>query len=253
MSNSKVAAITYTVRDFVKTPKDIAASLKKIKAIGYDNVQLSALGPIDPQELKSILDGEGLNVCATHENFDRVLNDLDAIIAEHHLWGCPNLAIGGLPASYQNVEGFAKFAEATRAFMPKLADANLTFSYHNHAWELAKFEGRRALDIMFEACDPRVCFEIDTYWIQIGGGDPAAWIRKMENRIPILHLKDMGVSGKEPFMAEVGEGNLNWPAIFSASQAAGAKWYIVEQDWCAGDPFDSLALSLRNLKAMGVT
>jgi len=53
-------------------------------------------------------------------------------------------------------------------------------------------------------------------------------------------------------MAEVGEGNLNWPRIVAACKKAGVEWYIVEQDTCERDPFESLAISLRNIKAMGI-
>ena len=58
--------------------------------------------------------------------------------------------------------------------------------------------------------------------------------------------------GREQLMAEVGEGNLNWPAILDACKATGAEWYIVEQDTCQRDPFESLAISLRNLQGMGL-
>jgi sugar phosphate isomerase/epimerase len=53
-------------------------------------------------------------------------------------------------------------------------------------------------------------------------------------------------------MAEVGEGNLNWPAILEACRQAGVEWYIVEQDTCQRDPLESLRISLRNLQAMGL-
>ncbi|NCO90136.1 MAG: sugar phosphate isomerase/epimerase, partial [Armatimonadetes bacterium] len=64
--------------------------------------------------------------------------------------------------------------------------------------------------------------------------------------------KDMKMGGREQQFAEIGEGNLNWPAILEACLEAGTKWYIVEQDRCDGNPFDSLELSFRNLKKMGV-
>jgi sugar phosphate isomerase/epimerase len=53
-------------------------------------------------------------------------------------------------------------------------------------------------------------------------------------------------------MFEVGEGNLNWPEIIEACRHAGVEYYAVEQDTCCRDPFESLAISLRNLKAMGL-
>ena len=67
----------------------------------------------------------------------------------------------------------------------------------------------------------------------------------------LLHLKDMAVHyPREQRMAEVGEGNLNWPAILDACRDAGVKWYVVEQDTCYRDPFESLAISFDNLMKM---
>ena len=92
--------------------------------------------------------------------------------------------------------------------------------------------------------------ELDTYWVQAGGGDPVAWCKKMAGRMPLLHLKDYGVGpdGK-PHFAEIGNGNLDWPAIISTAEASGTEWFIVEQDVCPGDPFESLAQSFRYIKA----
>ena len=52
--------------------------------------------------------------------------------------------------------------------------------------------------------------------------------------------------------AEVGAGNMNFPAILAACARAGVEWYAVEQDICAGDPFDSLALSYNGICARSV-
>jgi sugar phosphate isomerase/epimerase len=104
-----------------------------------------------------------------------------------------------------------------------------------------------------ENCSRDVWWEIDTYWIVHGGGDPAAWIRKVDGRIPCVHLKDMAITLKrEQLMAEIGEGNLNWPLILQACRDAGVEWYLVEQDICQRDPFESLKISLENLREMGL-
>lgn len=253
MAHSVIAAQMYTLREFTKTPVDIATTMKKVKQIGYDAVQLSALGPIKTKELKKIVDGEGLTVCATHTDYERMRNEPDAVAEEHHLLGCTYAAIGGLPGSYRNADGFKRFAKEASEVAKNLAERGLTFGYHNHSFELERFDGRTGLAILYEDSDPRYFTgEIDTYWIQHGGGDPAAWIRKLKGRMPLVHLKDMVMRGHEQLMAEVGEGNLNWPAILEACREAGTVWYIVEQDTCQRSPFDSLAISLRNMKAMGL-
>ena len=82
MKLSQVAAQLYTVRDFTKTPKDIAAALKRIRAIGYGAVQVSCIGPIADDELARILKGEGLVCCGTHEDGERLLADPQGFV-EH--------------------------------------------------------------------------------------------------------------------------------------------------------------------------
>lgn len=64
MSQALLAAQLFTVREFIKTPAEIAVALRKIRDMGYDGVQLSCLGPIDSRELRKIADGEGLIICS---------------------------------------------------------------------------------------------------------------------------------------------------------------------------------------------
>jgi len=280
MPQSMIAAQLYTVRQFTQTPADLARTLRRIKQIGYDAVQVSAIGPIEPAELARLLSGEGLTCCVTHSPYERMRDQTQRVIEEHRTIGCEYAAIGGLPGTYRNAEGYHRFARECSEVARALRAGGLTFGYHNHSFELEKFDGRRGLDILIDESDPQaVTFEIDTYWIQHGGGDPAAWIDRLAGRCPLVHLKDM-VVGKDttsppparfagepeeqyqkrleahraprPIMAEVGEGNMNWSAILAACRRAGVKWYIVEQDVCQRDPFESLAISLRNLRAMGI-
>jgi sugar phosphate isomerase/epimerase len=255
MSDTVLAAQLYTVREFTKTPADIAETMKKVKAMGYDAVQTSALGPIEPQELRKIVDGEGLTICATHVSWNELRDGTESQVAYHQAIGCENVAIGGLPEEYRkSAEGFARFAREGSEVGKRLSEADLTFSYHNHSHEFEKFDGRTAMDIIYGESDPQYLkAELDTYWVQHGGGDPAAWVDKLADRIVLLHLKDMAMHGREQMFAEIGEGNLNWPAILEAGRKAGARWYIVEQDRCERDPFESLEISLKNLKEMGLS
>lgn len=253
MSKSQIAAQLYTVRDFTETPADIAQSLKKVKQLGYDSVQCSALGPIETAELKRMVDGEGLSICATHTDYERMRSEPQSVIDEHQSLDCKYVAISSIPGSDRSAEGFARFAKEATEVARRLAEGGLVVSYHNHSFELERFDGRTGLEILFAESDPDFLkSELDTYWIQHGGGDPAAWIRRLRGRIPTIHVKDMEMQGSTQLFAEVGEGNLNWSAILEASRASGVEWYIVEQDTCQRDPFESLGISLRNLKAMGV-
>ncbi|HEY3289995.1 MAG TPA: sugar phosphate isomerase/epimerase, partial [Anaerolineae bacterium] len=191
-----------------------------------------------------------------HIGYDRLQHDLPAVIAQHHLWNCNHVAVGSLPADYrqEGEGGFARFAHDASEIGRRLSENGLTFSYHNHSFEFERFGSRTALDVIYEESDPRYLkAELDTYWVQHGGGDPALWITKMKNRLPVVHLKDMVIIDGKQVMAEIGEGNLNWPAILKACAASGVEWYAVEQDECQRDPFESLAISYRNLTKMGLS
>lgn len=255
MANTVIGAQLYTLREFLKTPEDVAKTLKRVREIGYQAVQVSGMGPIDPLELKKIADAEGLEICATHIGFARLRDEVESVIEDHKLWGCKYVGLGAMPNEYRtSKEGYLQFAKEASVIARKLADAGLSFIYHNHAFEFVKFEGKTGLEILYSESDKEVFnAEIDTFWVQKGGADPADWIRKVKGRMDVVHFKDMVINSQgEQIMAEVGEGNLNWPAIIQACKEIGVKWHVVEQDVCQRDPFESLAISLKNLHAMGL-
>lgn len=222
------AVTTYTIRDSCRTEIEFAASMRKVKSIGYDHVQISAIGDIAPDEVRKIVDGEGLSICATHISLDDLKIDVQSVIDKHNTYGCTNVAIGSAPAEYHSAEGYGRLAVEAGNFGKTLCEAGMTFSYHNHSFELEKTAGRVWLDILYEESDPRYLFaEIDTYWIQHGGGNPAAWIRKLAGRQTVVHFKDMGVFEGKPTYFEIGEGNLDWADIIAACREAGARYCIV--------------------------
>ncbi len=252
-TRSKIAAQMFTLRDFTKTPADIAATCAKVRKIGFEAVQASALGPIEPEEFARILQSEGLTCCATHVGFEQLKENPQKVAEEHHLWGCQHTAVPAMPGNFRSAEGFAQFARELNALGKIYRPLGLTVSYHNHAFELTRYGQATGLEILYKNSRPsRVKAELDTYWIQYGGGDPAAWITRLGKRQPLVHLKDMGFVDDKIVMAEVGEGNLNWPAILKALKRVQTQWYIIEQDICSRDPFESLRISLEHLKAWGV-
>ena len=46
MKVNQVAAQLYTIRDFTKTPANVALSMRKIRSIGFTAVQVSGMGAI---------------------------------------------------------------------------------------------------------------------------------------------------------------------------------------------------------------
>ena len=77
-------------------------------------------------------------------------------------------------------------------------------------------------------------------------------LERCHGRVPVIHLKDKEVVAEGPVMAPIGEGNMDWAHIVPACEAAGVRWYCVEQDTCRRDPFDCLQSSFAYLAGLGL-
>jgi sugar phosphate isomerase/epimerase len=252
MKISQVAAQLFTIRAHTKTPADVAVSMKKIRDIGYEAVQVSGMGPIPEEELMRILDGEGLTCCATHEGADTILNEPERVVERLQKLNCKITAYpypsGVSFDTHENVKALCdKLDEAGKV----LHEAGLVLCYHNHHLEFRRIGDTPALDMIYAETDPRYLQgEIDTYWVQYGGGDPVWYCQSLKDRLPIVHLKDYMIDDESNVtMCEIGNGNLNFPGIIEACEASGCEWYAVEQDRCPEDPFDSLRQSFEYIKA----
>lgn len=256
MKLSQVAIQLYTLRDFCQTSADLASTMKKVRAIGYPAIQVSGVGPIAPEEIASIAAGEGLTICATHEPGDVILGEPEQVVERLQKLGCRHTAYP-YPADvdFHQPGAVAALAGRLDAAGAVLAEAGQVLSYHNHHHEFARVDGGLVLDQLYALTQPRnLQGEIDTYWVQFGGGDPVAWCRKLAQRLPLLHLKDYAINTENQVVfAEVGSGNLDFPAIIAVAEASGCEWFIVEQDTCAGNPFDSIRISLDYIKSHLVT
>lgn len=253
MNLNTIAAQMYTLREFTKTPEGLRDSFQKLKEIGYKAVQISGIGPIAPQLVKEYADEAGLTICATHVPWNRMVNDLEALAAEHKLWNCKYIGLGSLPAEYQTSrEGYRSFVRQASEIARILKEQHgLQFIYHNHDFEFERFDGVTGMDVLLSESDAAaVGFELDLYWVQAGGGSPVSWVRKVKGRMQVVHLKDMAIVERKAAFAEIGEGNMNYPDIIEGCRETGVEWYVVEQDVCRRDPFESLTISFNYLKKL---
>jgi sugar phosphate isomerase/epimerase len=251
MKLNQVALQLYTLRDVLKTPADIALSLKQVHDIGYQAVQISGLGPIPEADVVKICRDNGLTICATHENGELILNEPGKVVERLKAFGC-RLTAYPYPAGikFDSLDTVKEFCRRLNAAGKVLHEAGQILCYHNHHIEFQRVAGMPVFEIIFAETDPRYLQgEPDTYWVQHGGGDPVEWCDRLKGRLPIIHLKDYAVlpDNKVTF-TEIGNGNLNWKKIIAAAEAAGCQWYCVEQDTCPGDPFVSVKQSFEFIR-----
>jgi len=250
----KIGVQMYTIRDYLKTPQEIESSIKRIKEMGFDLVQISGLGPIDTDKLAKLFKDNGIEACGTHSPWESVAEpkELEKLIEEHKKLGCSQIGIGMKPGIYPDTyEGYTAFIKKANEICDQVCAAGLGFGYHNHELEFMKFNGVCAIDRMIKEC-PKMEFTLDVFWVQAGGANPLEYMDKLKGRIRILHLKDYRVKGRERQYAEIGQGNLDWPGVFSRCKKYKIPYAVIEQDAdFLVDPFESLALSRKYLVENG--
>ena len=251
--HTKIALQLYTVREHLKTPQGVEHSLKKIHDIGYQAVELAGITCLDDVSLRRLFDAYQLTCCSMHVSIAQVADRLDNTIERMNILGCSHIAVAWSGPEYRTVEGVRQLAQILDRAGKRLRESGLMLSYHNHKFEFEKIGEYVMLEHLLRLTDPQyLMLELDVCWAQLSGANPAAWIRNAQGRIWAAHYKDATIKNDAPVLAEVGEGNLDWPGIIQASEEANVAVYIVEQDTCERDPFDSIAISYRNLRALGV-
>lgn len=243
MKTTQLAAQLYTFRDSCKNPRQLAKTLKEISGVGLQAVEVAGICPIDPAELRQMADDCGLKICSLHGKGGETLANPAKVAAEADVLGS-DIVVYSYPEGFDltKSEDASRLVELLRTAESEYRHRNKTFCYHHHSLEFFRHGGKTVLERILDEAAP-INLELDTYWIQHGGGSPVDWCRKMSRRLPIIHLKDFGSINGVPTMMEVGNGNLDWPAILESADAAGCKWFCIEQDTCLGDPLDSLKAS----------
>ena len=255
--DKRIGAQFFTVRDFMKTPEDFDDACKKISQMGYKTVQISGT-PLEAKVIREILDKYGLKAMLSHLPFDAFEKKLDWVIEYNKTIGADLCGLGMMPMEYaESVDGIGNFIEKANRICDALKKENMYFGYHNHSLEFAKIGGKTVFDILSEETDPEAFnFIVDTYWVQVGGKNPAKCIKKLGKRAMAVHFKDYKIEVADwghSKMAEVGSGNLDWDEIIAACETAGTRWAFVEQDgdWLEASPFKSLEVSYEFLKTKG--
>ena len=216
----------YSVRDLMD--KDVEGTLAALSAMGYREVEFAGLHGKTPADLRGMLERHSLVSPSSHVSLEDAQNNWDRTLADLTTLGNTFVVIPWIDDKYRTVDGYKRVAAMFNTAAAASRTAGLQFAYHNHAYEFAPVEGRRPYDILLAECDPDlVRMEMDLYWIVKGGGDPLAYIARYPGRFPLVHAKDMAKNGD---MVDVGQGTIDFKAIFAQSAKAGIRHCFVEHD-----------------------
>lgn len=248
MREDQIALQLYTVREH--TAEDMTGTLRRLAEMGYPAVEFAGYGGVPRQELRALLDDLGMRAAGAHVRLGSWEADPDAVIADMHALGCAHAVVPSVPPERRSdEEALSRLAKDLNRWAGLCHAEGVTFSYHNHDFEFATLGETTMWDVLLRETDSDlVRLELDLYWAKYAGVDPKGLLRDLGDRVPLVHLKDMAADERRSD-APVGEGTMPWPRLLEAADAAGAEWYIVEQDH-PEDAFEDARTSLQNLRGL---
>ena len=225
-----VALQLYTLRELAA--QDFEHVVNLTAEIGYVGVEPAGFPGTSAKEAGQLFSSLTLEVPSAHLPLP-IGDKTSYVIDTAGLLGTKHVVSGLGIEDHSSVDNIKRTAEHFNEASAAIAPHGLTFGIHNHWWEYLTVAGRIATDILLEHLSPEVVFEVDVYWVQVGGCDPAEVLKRLGNRAPLIHLKD-GPCSKDTDMTALGEGLVDLPKVISAGENS-TQWHIVELDSCATD------------------
>lgn len=259
---------------------DARSTLKKIKAAGYDGLELNGFmikptsflvraltkaagmptGKGGKFDWLSLLKEADLKAVSVHEDLGSIERDVKSVIEEAHKFDTDKVVITGMYRfDYRDValvdELCRRFNEAGKA----LKAEGIQLLYHNHNIEWLDCGGITAYQRIVEGTNSSYLnFEFDSYWPTEAGVDAVATMKLLGDRLKLYHINDRGTKViKTPMTPilksdsmELGTGNMNLEAMIEVAKKAGVDSIILEshKNWIEKDPIKSLEISCNYLK-----
>ncbi|MEA5139479.1 sugar phosphate isomerase/epimerase family protein [Arcicella rigui] len=247
----------YSVRDAIKI--DAKGTLAKIAKMGYKEVEGFGYSDgkffgLTPADYSKTLADNGLTMPSAHamvtskdyaggqlsDGFKKLVEDAISVGQKYVI--APYMVDEDRLQGKKMAEIFNKAGEYCKA-------AGVKFGYHNHDFEFKKYNGEQLYTTLLNNTDKHlVTFEMDLYWVVVGGEKPVEWFKKHQGRFTHFHVKDH--DPVKNVTVEVGEGDINFQEIFNAAKIAGTKYFVVELENYKRTPMEGIEIGLNNLKKL---
>ncbi len=244
----------YSVRSDMSSNPD--STIMELGKMGYKFVEAASYNDgkfygMSASDFKALVEKSGMKFLGAHighpapdsAHWDSTMMWWDKAIADHKEAGVEWIVQPSMGAeAYESLEGLKKYCDYFNAVGEKCNDAGIRFGYHNHDKEFHQIDSITRYDYMLQNTDPaKVMFELDLYWIAIGGGDAIAYFDKYPGRFELWHVKDeMELGGDESMM--------NFEPLFAAAEKSGMKNYVVEVERYSFPPMESVEKSAEFIK-----
>jgi sugar phosphate isomerase/epimerase len=229
---------------------DAVATIQQVGEIGYDFIEAAGYADgkfygMEPLEFKRVLNENGLEFLSSHtgqnlpdeENWEQTMQWWETCIAAHAKAGVKYIVQPSMDGKgYGSLEDLQRYCDYFNTIGEMCAAKGIEFGYHNHDKEFETVDGVTRYDYMLQNTDPdKVFFQLDLYWITVGGKDPVDYFEEYPGRFTLWHVKDE---------KELGEsGMMDFERMFAKSGKAGMKHIIVEVERYNFEPLVSVEKS----------
>ena len=242
-----IAVQVYSVRE--QAAKDVGAMLKAIAEIGYKGVEYAGYYDKKAEDLRKMMDDNGLVCCGTHTGINTLLGDeFKKTVEFNKILGNKYLVVpAGLEHALETKDGAIMTAHLMNELSDKAAEHGMFVGYHAHAGDVKKIDDTTPWDRFFSQTKKAVIMQVDTGNCLSGGADPVELLKRYPGRATTVHLKTFGGDRN----TVIGDDKVDWPAFFEACEAVGeTEWYIVEHE-TGSNPVESIKGCFEGLQKLG--
>lgn len=228
--------------------KDFPGTVQKVGEMGYEGVEFAGYFDHSAEDIKKMLDDNGLVCAGTHIGLPTLLGDALKETVEFNLKiGNKYLIVPGLDEEYcSSIEAWKKTAEIFNDIAEKVKGQGMLVGYHNHAVEFNEMEGQIPYDVFISNTNKEVIMQLDIGNAMRTGANTKDILEKYPGRAVTLHVKEYSASDSNAF---VGEGDVDWKEITGTCESVGGtKWYIIEYERPEGIPVENVKKCLDNFK-----
>ena len=274
MKKFPVALQLYSVRDAAAA--DFEGTLKAVADMGYQGVEFAGLHGKTPCEVKALCEKYNLTPISAHVGYTIMMEDPEKVIGDYAAIGCKFIVIPHYHWNFgEETETYESFIKNVRMLGAVAKSKGMTLLYHNHDFEFEMMDGQYRLDKLYSDVPADLLeTQLDVCWVNVGGENPAEYLKKYTGRTPVVHLKDFAGKRSDKMYAligvddgdqkddapaafefrPVGHGLQKFPAILESATETGAQWVVVEQDMpsMGKTPLECVAMSREYLKTLGL-
>lgn len=238
----------YSVREDCQ--RDLPGTIAAVGKMGYDGVEFAGYYDRSAEELRKMLDDNGLVCCGTHTGLETLLGDnLAKTIEFNKTLGNNHLIVPGFAEKYRSShQAWLDTAKLFNELAEKVRPHGMRVGYHNHGVEFTAMDGELPWDTFFSNTRKDVIMQLDIGNAMSAGADPIPYLYRYPERAITVHIKEFSKTNNK---ALLGEGDVPWKAFFALCKAVGnTQWYIVEYEIPGTPPLEAVKGCLQNLRKM---